>query len=1788
MATRDWAKLVRRQILSVKSAHRRTARALQGPTLTAKEYDSFKHLVSDEWNHLARLSEHLRDAEIDEEEQECLLALIEDVEPMQMQMSSRIERLLNQLQSEPDHTDQQSLRGTEAHASLLDDLETRSIVSTSSSSDFNTVSNRSVSPVSARADPPSQNKDLLEAMTSVMRQAARDSARLERHAAIPPLPVATFDGDPMQWESFWDDFNTRVHQAPNLTPCDRMRHLKKCLKGSALQVMEKYPITAANYYIVIQELKDEYSKPRHVKVRLESQLEAIKRPSKDYESLNHFKHEVLGILLQMSDLFGDEYVEDRIRIVLDKLPPSLREKILLWRSGTEVTLNDLRKSLNLLIDVQEYETYLPSNKRSSHSTNSHSVSTTTPQTAPETAKVVSHSQSFPSTKVKVCALCQGPHFAGVCGTYPTREERRRKIQELKLCFRCLSSQHRVADCRSEKTCQHCGNFGHHTALCYRNEDRSLLAPTSQVTPTKYTGKPKTVGTNSKPRYQSKQKTKSNRKEFRPGDSLTHTTFVSSATVQKAPVLALPTATITLKGQHTRIVTRSLFDTGAQRTFVDERTFNQLGLKSDGTIDLTVNAFGSEPKMINCKTAKLTIELGGKFITLKVIVHPHCTTEMHVPGITNVARYLKSRGVWLADQYITSDQLSAIQVIIGTDGIKRLIHGLSQIDGIGIMNSPAGALIFGDIPQWAVPQSSSSISSQHVLVSCAPCLETPEVTRLWDLDAIGIHEKTYTPEEVAAIDRYETDVNFKDGYYEVPLPFRLEKIPPTNYRVAIAQLNSLQGRFKKEPKTLEAYNHILKEYEESHFIERVRGPITGHYLPHHPVEKTSSTTPIRIVFNASSHSPGSPSLNDCLYPGPSLTAKLVAVLTEFRFGKYALIADISKAFLRIAIPREQRDFVRFLWRPDPQQKEIITYRFRVVPFGTTCSPFLLQKTLEHHFEQHPSSHAKQLLKKFYVDNYSSTCEEEEELFALQRQVVNILAEAGMPMQQWNSNSDTFNVSVNNDRELEPTVLGLCWHTANDTLRIKDDPEIKTKGCLTKRRALSVVSSIFDPLGLVSPVVVLGKIFVQELWKGKLSWDTPLPPSDSEAFMKFVGVAQGVKDICFPRNVIYDDKAVLHIFCDASAKAFGAVAYVCSGGKSQLLTSKTRLAPIKEKTIPKLELTALLVGARLGHTLQGQLPGKFSTCYLWTDSQVALCWSTNNLSKDVYVRNRVKEISQYDYSLRYVPSGENPADILSKGMSANKLKNCSLWHYGPSWLTDGTWPNQPNTLVSTVTLLIPTEEREKPYLEDIVSVQRFSNFITYLRVFWLVLQAIAKFRGIKRPTIRDAWIWIFKLDQIKYYNDVREYLVNGGSANGDTKCLFKQLNLYLDDNSLICSKGRLLNATLPLSAKNPILLSRKSPLTELLVQHIHEINLHAGVSSTLVFLREEFWLPRARPCIKRILSHCYQCRRTVGKPLPIPSAPPLPKERVQLNRPFEHVACDYAGPITVTDPEERSVTKVYLCLFTCQATRAIHLELLTSLSANDFLCALRRFSARFSFPISLYTDNARQFKATSSFLRELQENPEVRNFLGQRAITWRTTTPNTPWMGGAVERMVGVVKRTLAKSIYLRQLTLEEMRTLIVEVETVINNRPLTYLSDDRFEEILTPNHLIYGRLVEMMPPLTKLGNSSNLSTPTGITLRKQYARLSTVLSHFQNSWRSAYLLALRERYSKSGSSKTCPLKVGDVVLVNLQGKPRYAWPIARVTRLIKGRDDIIRSAEILTRGQKYVRSVTHLVPMEIIP
>ena len=810
--------------------------------------------------------------------------------------------------------------------------------------------------------------------------------------------------------------------------------------------------------------------------------------------------------------------------------------------------------------------------------------------------------------------------------------------------------------------------------------------------------------------------------------------------------------------------------------------------------------------------------------------------------------------------------------------------------------------------------------------------------------------------------------------------------------------------------------------------------------------------------------------------------------------------------------------------------------------------------------------------------------------------------------------------------EQKILGVQWNFVEDNLvfDLMSVARLASECRPTKRNIAAVAAKFYDPTGFISPVVVQFKLLFQELCESKADWDDTLEGHLRVKWDKLVASLQNSQPLllerCYfkePRNEIVCCN--LHGFCDASLKAYGAVVYrqvhTTSCTYVKFVASKTRVAPLHNQTIPRLELLGAVILARLVTAVEGALkcevPIKKITC--WSDSEVALCW-IRGVDKEwkQFVQNRVNEIRRLlpVEGWKYCPTDSNPADIPSRGMDPSQLATRALWVKGPEWLshcgeelnstgvikhipedclTEMTVKNREN--LKTSTLLLNTNPSS---ISCVIDISRFSNLQRLLRVTAYVLRFLenlkVKLSGDNEGLILSSNIGAKEMEEAEQYwiLDVQKSL----HLNKKFENWKREFDLFTDGDGVLRCGGRLSHADLPYSVKHPILLDANHGFTMLVVRSCHESVMHDGVKETLTELRSKFWLVRGRQVVKKFLHGCVICRRHEGRPYRAPPPPPMPEFRVKAAPAFTFTGLDYAGPLYVKGANKNAEEKVWICLYTCCVTRAVHLDLVPNLISEAFVRSFRRFSARRGLPSKIVSDNGNTFQGASKKIAEVMKNPGVKQYLAEKRVQWIFNLEKAPWWGGLFERMVRSVKRCLKKTIGGAKLTYEELLTVTTETEMILNARPLSYVTSADVEEPLTPSHLLHGRRLMSLPD-TCTGDLTDPDFELPSTeLSKRMNHLSNAMNHFWRRWRDEYLVNLRDSHRHSAKDTVpTPIAVGDIVVVHDEDLPRGFWKLARVEGLVTGADGLVRGATIRVRSEGrrcsvLRRPIQRLYPLEI--
>ncbi|XP_051169415.1 uncharacterized protein LOC127286855 [Leptopilina boulardi] len=1173
-------------------------------------------------------------------------------------------------------------------------------------------------------------------------------------------------------------------------------------------------------------------------------------------------------------------------------------------------------------------------------------------------------------------------------------------------------------------------------------------------------------------------------------------------------------------------------------------------------------------------------------------------------------------------FLQSRSLSNIDLIIGADHYGQLLQPdiiKGTESSLTAQKTLFGWVILGPV-KVSSPQACQSyhLSVNHELNDLQDLL-----TKFWVQEEVPLKEKdSLTPDELECETHFQnTHSRDSTGRYIVRLPLN-QPASQLGDSLLTAQrcLKSMLNRILKNPIYGDLYHAFLKEYEKDNHM--VRAPSTDqlsqvYYLPHHGVlREQSTTTKLRVVFNGSSSTSSGYSLNDILHTGAKLQKDISDVLLWTRRFKYIFSTDITKMFRQIKVHQLDWDLQRILWIDSNQQE--VPYQLTTVSYGTKSAPFLAVRAIlqliqdEGHF--FPLA-VPVLINGRYVDDIYGGADQLKELIPIAQQTEELLNRGGFPLAKWQSNHpDLVKIiapgQISSQTHLFESnitkVLGLSWCTQDDCFKFTTQISTQSMERITKRSILSEVAQLFDPLGFLSPFTIRAKILLQELWLEKIGWDELISELLIKKWLKFKREFSQLSTISIPRWLYLTSSSTveLHGFSDASQFAMSAVIFIKStelGLKPQinLICAKTKVAPLKRITIPRLELTAAQLLTRLMAYTQRSLDLPHVPVFMWTDSQVTLNWIQSHPSrwKD-YVRNRVSFIQDQlpHAQWRFIKGKENPADCASRGLAISQLKDHTLWWNGPSWLSDSSdqWPSPKLKEDSSAQL------EERPGLSLMVStdphsqlwdlIERYSSIKRLLRITSICFRVINTLKQIPQSSLatpltpgdlnKSLLYWV-RVTQAAYFS--MELNNINMDRNLPSAHPLTRLTAYIDNQGILRVGGRLRHSNFDVDYKNSMILPKQSALTTLIISEAHDRTLHGGTQLTLSHIRQRFWIIGGRQAVKSYILKCVKCARQRGIRAQQLMGQ-LPLSRITPSRPFLATGVDYAGPISVKAWKGRGAKseKGWICIFVCFSTSAIHLEAVTDYSTDGFMAAFRRFTGRRGICHTLYSDCGKNFKGAENELKLLfqagtQSYKELSHLLTSDGTTWKFNPPAASHMGGKWEAGVKSVKFHLRRTIGETILSYEEFTTLLVQIEAVLNSRPMEPLSDDPEDfSVLTPGHFLIGNSLTTIPEPSLID--------THISVSSRWKLIQQKLQFFWSKWSANYLQ--RQQSISKWHHPSNQLKIGSMVLLTDERFPPAKWPLARILELHPGKDGLTRIVTIKTATSTLKRPIHKLAILPI--
>lgn len=1593
---------------------------------------------------------------------------------------------------------------------------------------------------------------------------------------LPKIKLPEFDGEQSKWRAFKDLFDKIVHSNVTISESIKVQYLKSNLTGKAAKMVEHLPPTDKSYKKCYELLCNRYDNEREtVSILID---EILNIDEQKFESGNGLKvmHDKTYECIMSIESMGTS-VENWDLLLIQILMRKLNRETIL---DYEKQLTNVKKNQTLASFLQYLERRFLALMSAEAKVKNHVNKNKNLNAAPVTNNNQKKDVPFQ------CTYCEKNHSIYKCDVFVKLDPSKRFswARENKICYVCLQ-KHARNECKSKFDCKICEKK--HNVLLHlekKAETKSLMATaveTEEITASVA------------------------------GESNVNTLL--AATRDEDNLLATAMVRV-LASNGEKILVKAVIDMGSQSAMINESTRQALALKTERA---STGVDGIE-SMTTTPERSVVLKIFPRFsdefvLTTRALVMKKITSlNVFKDGLEP---YGHLHNLKYADPTVNSDE--PIDVLLNVADYARitksgLIKGAP--DEPIAQNTEFGWIIFGpngarnknvivDIQKKI--STTALISNVEIEKKITNLFETPEI----DDDSEAENDMT---EEEKACEEYFLRTTKRDasGKFIVSMPFKnnTEPVLGDSKKAALAVFFQLEKRFVANPKLKEQYSEAIRDaIERGHLVRVERTLKNSHYIPHHAVFKNSTTTKLRTVYNASQRTSNGKSLNEQLAIGKMSQPTILDLMLRWRTFKVALIADIEKMFKQIKLDENQQHLQLILWRDD--SGKIQEYKMTTVTFGLANSPYLairwLKAVADAVEEKFPLA-AAAIRENFYVDDCTGGAFSIMEAWELYEQLKEAFNSVGCNLRKFVSNSTEIMQRIpEEDREkIESTfikVLGVHWNPVRDIITFKINFDAKTVP-KTKRNLVAEIATIYDPLGLIAPIVVKAKILLQRVWTlstktKKYDWDDELPKEYIDEWLKIKSRSCALNSLSIQRFMQTEKNSVIHIhgFCDASEKAYAACVYIRAVNKnvitSTLLVAKSKNAP--QQTIPKLELCGAKLLTQLIKKVRKAIKVNVDQVHLWCDSKCVLGWIASNPQRyKKYVSTRIMAIQKLkNVKWHHIPGHLNPADCASRGLYGDELNEHNLWWNGPPNLVQCVnfdensiekYDTENELKLNKISVLMSTKAVE--------FLPRAKSFYNLKKTFAMVLRFVNNCRSHEKTTgqvslreMRQATTTIIKIVQREEFENEIQCLENVKKLNAKSK-LFK-LNVFLDDAGILRVGGRLKNSSIPFEAKYPIVLPKKNSLTDLIINEMHRAMLHGGAKLTESTIRQRYWPINSQSTIKRVLKNCIICAKIAPKPMSQLMAD-LPKYRV--NQPFKvflNTAIDFAGPFTTKTSSLRNckIEKTYVCVFICMATKAVHLELVGSLNAESAIAAIRRFIGRRGKVENIFSDNGTNFVAANRILHDVSNDEKCRftdtfgEELLSNEIIWQFIPPGSPHHNGLAEAAVKSMKYHLKRVLGEKTLTFEEMYTLLHQIEAVLNSRPICAMSSDPNDtQALTPAHFLHMAPMELPPDSDLSDIKSNYMS--------RWQHTQKIFQNFWHQWKHDYLNQLQQR--DKWCTRNHELEVNDLVMVKEEALPAARWRMARVIQKHPGHDGLTRVVTVKTGKNELKRTITKVAPLPL--
>lgn len=1384
-------------------------------------------------------------------------------------------------------------------------------------------------------------------------------------------------------------------------------------------------------------------------------------------------------------------------------------------------------------------------------------------------------------------------------------ERKRMVFDLKICFRCLGP-HFISECQAVVKCDTC-NKEHVTVMHQSDDYKSSNLHYSRTEAGRDSNENK---------RRAMCMTLCSNPEKRKNCSKVVLVDISMSEVPNKVLRAY-----------------AIIDDQSNTSLVDEKVvkfFNRDFPKRDYTLsfasqkyEMSETGFLVTGLKVSCIKTRRTIQLPQLLSTTEMA---NTKNEVADPAIVRAHPHIKH----LASHFNDIDKEAEVLLLIGRDcGEAMLCESYSKKEPY-VYKTPLGWTLVGEtcVSDKTGPINralhTSVCTTDHIklqlkLPSKNPLCNTDDPFEMRNDDdepGLSVEDKIFIE-----IMSSEVTIN-KSGSIQLPIPFRETSPLPNNKNAVYHRTKNTLGRLQRDPVRLKSCMDSVEQDLKAGHLEVVpseeQNPLhKAWWLPIFPVfnPKKNKT---RLVYDASAKY-SDVSLNDTMIQGPDFNNTLRGVLLRFREHRIGFISDIEKMFNSFALPPNQRDCYRFFWyKNNDCQQSLVQYRSTCHLFGSRSSPAIANFGLKYTANQPIADHYPEAVPfirhGFYVDDgiYSTPSIQKavetikgaiEILKKFNIRLHKILCSSHEVLKEFPTSEIASGLRTLDNKEPSYTrTLGVGWDPTEDCFFLQVHTPDRP---FTKRGILSVVNSLYDPLGIASPVILTGKLIQRAVLLNKKNspegmeqygWDDILPEDQYSNWLNWLNSLPDIKNMkvvrCFLPNNFELRSQEFHIYSDASEKAIGYVIYVRSVdtlGKVHVcfVEGSSRITPRAATTIPRLELCAAVEAVKGAFKIIKELSRKPDSVYFYTDSRITLGYISNTEKRFVnYIDRRVNSILKHSTKEQwfYIPTTKNPADMASRPHSPQQLMDShwirgpvSLWEkdYAPTYEHHAVPADELPEVKSKQTTLKTTVKDCRTILTTLCSkISSLSKIVNVVVVLMKLLNKIDLVRqnlGISlapRNTFLsfNACLNILIINaQHDCFSHEIKILNNGYSLSDSSRIL--QLAPFLDTEGILRVGGRLKKSNLSFQSKHPILLPNDHPFTRAVLDDAHNYVNHQGRHITHGVVRQKgYHIVNGRKMIKNLISKCAICQKLRGNACSQLMSD-LPEDRVEDIPPFSNIGMDVFGPYLVHDGistrRTKATKKMWVLIIVCLVSRAVHLEMLFSMDTSSFMNAFSRFSAVRGVAKLIRTDRGTNFICAR---RQLQTNclQDVIVELQRHPYEWKLNPPGASHFSGSWERKIHSVKSVLDGSMQcLRQSTIsrEELSTLLQEAAAIVNNTPLTDVSsypDDPAP--ITPANLLTLKMEPNPPTIDKFTQDDILSYG-----RKRWRRVQQLSQEFWQRWKTEYISSIQQR--RKWLKVKPNICIGDVVIVRDKNSPRNCWPVARVTSVKHSQDGLVRSATL---------------------